>query len=134
MIFFSVIHYYFVIVSLLFRYNFVINSLLFRYYFVIILLLFRYYFFIISLLFRYYFVIISLLFRYYFVIISLLLCYYWSPVENRRPIKSLLSVCVCVRPSVTAFLRNRSKDFSEIWHEVRHPYGLGRSAALFFLK
>ena len=47
---------------------------------------------------------------------------YWSPVENRRPIEWLLSVCVCVRlsirPSVTAFLKNHSKDFSETWHEV----------------
>jgi hypothetical protein len=45
---------------------------------------------------------------------------FWSPGENRKgPIKSGLcvrrvSVCLCV----TDYLRNRSEDFSDTWHEV----------------
>ena len=40
-------------------------------------------------------------------------------------------VCSFVHPSVTAFLKNRSKDFSETWYEVRTPYGLENSVDLF---
>ena len=43
----------------------------------------------------------------------------WSLVENRKGlINSGLSVRPSVRSSVTAFLKNRSKDFSESWYEV----------------
>ena len=31
------------------------------------------------------------------------------------------SVRLCVRACVTAFLKIRTKDFSETWHEVRAP-------------
>ena len=44
---------------------------------------------------------------------------FWSPVENREgPMKSVFCVCVCVCVSVTDYLRNRSNDFPETWHEV----------------
>ena len=41
----------------------------------------------------------------------------WSQVENRRSYK-IASVRTCVRLYGTAYLKNRSKDFSEIWYEV----------------
>ena len=46
---------------------------------------------------------------------------YWSQVENRRTY-NITSVRTCVRtyvrPLLTAYLKNRSKDFSETWYEV----------------
>ena len=45
--------------------------------------------------------------------------FYWSPVANRRGlIESLLCVGAWVRTCGTRDLGNRSKDFSEILHEV----------------
>ena len=46
-------------------------------------------------------------------------------------IESLLCVRPCVRPYVTAYLKNRSMDFSEIWYEVGTPGGLERHTAAF---
>ena len=58
---------------------------------------------------------------------------FWSPVENREePIKSVLCVCPSVRVSVTDYLRNRSEDFSETWHEVGGKKCKKRSTAAFF--
>ena len=58
---------------------------------------------------------------------------FWFPVENREePIKSVLSVCVSVRVSVTDYLRNRSEDFSETRHEVGGKKCKKRSTAVFF--
>ena len=45
---------------------------------------------------------------------------YWSPIENRGIYKISL-VSPSVRLSVTAYLINRSKDFSDFWYEVRYP-------------
>ena len=60
-------------------------------------------------------------------------CLYWFPVENREePIKSVLSVRACVRPSVTHYLRNRSEDFSETRHKVGGKKCHKRSTAAFF--
>ena len=42
---------------------------------------------------------------------------YWSQVANRRAYRISL-VRAYVRTYVTAYLKNRSKDFSEIWYEV----------------
>ena len=61
--------------------------------------------------------LVSLLFHYYFVIILLLICYYWSLVKNWSDLWN--RVCLFIRPSVTALLKKRSKDFSETWYEVR---------------
>ena len=47
--------------------------------------------------------------------------HFWSQVENRRSY-NIASVRPSVRASVraygTAYLKNRSKDFFEIWHKV----------------
>ena len=47
----------------------------------------------------------------------LIILFYWSPVENRR-IYKFRFVRPLVRLSVTAYLKNCSEDFSEIWYEV----------------
>ena len=46
---------------------------------------------------------------------------------------SCVRPCVrtCVRTCVTAYLKNRSMDFSEIWYEVGTPGGLERHTAAF---
>jgi len=63
------------------------------------------------------------------------ICFFWSPifwsqVEKRRAYRIAL-VRTCVHAYVTAYLKNRSMDFSEIWYEVGTPRGLERHTAAF---
>ena len=55
---------------------------------------------------------------------------YWSPVKTGRTYR-IRSVRQSVSQSGTAYLKNRSMDFSEIWYEVRIPGGLERHTAAF---
>ena len=56
---------------------------------------------------------------------------FWSQVANRRVyIESLSSVRACVM----AYLKNRSKDFSEIWYEVEGKKCKKHSMAAFLKK
>ena len=43
-------------------------------------------------------------------------------LKIEESIKSVSSVRPSIRPFVTAYLKNRSNNFSDFWYEVRYPY------------